>query len=99
MSVELRNRLSGRVGIKLPTTLAFDYPTPEAIAALLLREIIPELDATATTASTRPRVKDEPIAIVAMSCRTPGGVREFGGLLGAACGRARCDRSFSGALG
>ena len=27
MAVELRNRLSGRIGTKLPTTLAFDYPT------------------------------------------------------------------------
>ena len=76
MSVELRNRLSGRVGIKLPTTLAFDYPTPEAIAGLLLRQIVPELDATAATAPARPRAKDEPIAIVAMSCRTPGGVED-----------------------
>ncbi len=80
MSVELRNRLSGRVGTKLPTTLAFDYPTPEAIAGLLLRQVFPELNATASTASTRlrakerPRANDEPIAIVAMSCRTPGGV-------------------------
>ena len=36
-----RNRLSGRVGTKLPTTLAFDYPTAHAIARLLLRS---ELD-------------------------------------------------------
>ena len=80
MSVELRNRVSRRVGLKLPTTLAFDYPTPEALAGLLLRRVVPELDATASTASTRLRAKerahvnDEPIAIVAMSCRTPGGV-------------------------
>ncbi|WP_280712234.1 beta-ketoacyl synthase N-terminal-like domain-containing protein, partial [Bradyrhizobium sp. BR13661] len=74
MSVELRNRLSVQVGMKLPTTLAFDYPTAEAIAAELLRQIFPELDVTAGNAPMRSRAKDEPIAIVAMSCRTPGGV-------------------------
>lgn len=36
MVVELRNRLSARTRIPLPTVLAFDYPTPQAIATLLL---------------------------------------------------------------
>jgi len=82
MSVELRNRLSRRIGIKLPTTLAFDYPTSEAIAGLLLRQVLPEPGAIASTASARLRAKerarlnDEPIAIVAMSCRAPGGVED-----------------------
>jgi acyl carrier protein len=39
MSVQLRNRLSGRIGTKLPTTMAFDYPTARAMAQLLLEKL------------------------------------------------------------
>ncbi|MEV7094004.1 type I polyketide synthase [Amycolatopsis sp. NPDC051045] len=67
-AVELRNRLAAETGRSLPATLAFDHPTAERITEFLL-------GAPATVTETVVAVADdEPIAIVAMSCRYPGGV-------------------------
>jgi acyl carrier protein len=44
-AVELRNRLAAETGIRLPTTLIFDYPTPAALARQLHTEM--GLDAAA----------------------------------------------------
>ncbi|WP_245647329.1 type I polyketide synthase, partial [Microtetraspora niveoalba] len=77
-AVELRNLLSAEIGLSLPATLVFDHPTPTALAAHLAGELLehtqPAADA-AVVSST-----DEPIAIVGMSCRYPGGVRTTGQL-------------------
>ena len=74
MAVELRNQLSARAQTPLPATLAFDYPTPKAIAELLYRRAFAELDVARPAAMPGRTAGDEPIAIVAMACRAPGGV-------------------------
>nr|WP_281032251.1 type I polyketide synthase [Nocardia paucivorans] len=71
-AVELRNRLAKATGLRLSPTLAFDHPTATATARYL-RSRLDESNEQAAPA--RPRVStDEPIAIVGMACRYPGGV-------------------------
>ncbi|MEU0839165.1 type I polyketide synthase, partial [Streptomyces sp. NPDC005962] len=80
-AVELRNRLIAATGVQLPATLVFDYPTASALAGYLRSELVgPDTAADTTVDTSGPTpvtvaADDDPIAIVAMSCRFPGGVR------------------------
>ncbi|MFJ2774485.1 type I polyketide synthase [Streptomyces sp. NPDC087300] len=74
-AVELRNRLTAATGLTLPATVVFDYPNPAALADHLLTVVLEPLGGTDPARDTaRQDVTDEPIAIVAMACRYPGGV-------------------------
>jgi mycoketide-CoA synthase len=73
MAVELRNRLAAATGLRLPATLLFDYPTPRTLAGRLLSDLMGQAPQVAATPYIVPSVEGEPIAIVAMSCRYPGG--------------------------
>ncbi|MEU2042072.1 SDR family NAD(P)-dependent oxidoreductase [Nocardia niwae] len=73
--MEFRNRLSEATGLQLPSTLVFDHPTATAMAKLVRSLAMPDgASEPAEQAPRRNRPVDEPIAIVGMSCRFPGGV-------------------------
>jgi polyketide synthase 12 len=72
-AVEMRNRLKTATGLALSPTLIFDYPTPNGLAGYIRCELagVPEEIAHAPVHRA---TDDDPIAIVGMSCRYPGGV-------------------------
>ncbi|KOV70526.1 SDR family NAD(P)-dependent oxidoreductase, partial [Streptomyces sp. MMG1121] len=73
-AVEFRNRLNAATGLRLPATLVFDQPTPTALAHHLCAELLGSASESAASPLDVSVAADEPIAIVAMSCRLPGNV-------------------------
>ncbi|MEH1101799.1 SDR family NAD(P)-dependent oxidoreductase [Micromonospora sp. CPCC 205561] len=71
-AVEFRNRLNAVVGLRLPVTLVFDYPNPTALAEHLDAELFAGGPAAAVVVASSDG-GDDPIAIVGMGCRFPGG--------------------------
>ena len=74
MAVELRNLLEKSTGAALAATVLFDYPTIEALSGYLAALVVPGGDAETVRAEEGTRDYDEPIAIIGMACRFPGGV-------------------------
>ena len=79
-AVDLRNRLNAATGLRLPATLVFDYPTTAVLAAHLASELLGDLTPDSVAGPTTPTATliepGEPIAIVGMGCRLPGGVTD-----------------------
>ncbi|HEY0938238.1 MAG TPA: SDR family NAD(P)-dependent oxidoreductase, partial [Trebonia sp.] len=80
-ALELRNRVTAATGLKLPSTLVYDHPSPAALAAHLAGQLLADTGpapagpapAGAETPVSAAAAAAEPIAIVGMSCRFPGG--------------------------
>ncbi|WP_225828601.1 type I polyketide synthase [Streptomyces naphthomycinicus] len=74
-AVELRNRLADTTGLRLPATLVFDHPTSRALADHVRDTLFGTGEQETAVPATRTTADDDPIVIVGMSCRYPGGVR------------------------
>ncbi|WP_456341364.1 type I polyketide synthase [Streptomyces tendae] len=74
-AVDLRNRLTAATGLRLPATLIFDHPTSAALADRVLNDLVDgSAETPADSARTAVVASSEPVAIVGMGCRFPGGV-------------------------
>ncbi|UFQ14094.1 MULTISPECIES: type I polyketide synthase [Streptomyces] len=70
----LRERLSAATGLPLSEAVAFDFPTAAALAAHLRTRGAAPRPAARTTRPGDARPDDDPVVIVGMACRYPGGV-------------------------
>jgi acyl transferase domain-containing protein/surfactin synthase thioesterase subunit/acyl carrier protein len=82
MAIELRNRMQKALGVALSSTLAFDYPTLDRLVAHLLNTVlrVDDRPATVPTFDQAGSLPDQPIAVVGVACRLPGGVADAGAL-------------------
>ncbi|WP_435056669.1 type I polyketide synthase, partial [Streptomyces noursei] len=74
-AVELRNRLSTATGLRLTATLVFDYPNTDALADHLQTELFGAVESGARElVPGLVSLVDDPVVVVGMACRYPGGV-------------------------
>ncbi|MER6615929.1 type I polyketide synthase [Streptomyces xantholiticus] len=73
-AVQLRDRLNTATGLQMPASLAYDHPTPAAVVRHIREQFSGRGEDRAAAEAVPVAAADEPIAIVGMSCRLPGGV-------------------------
>jgi acyl transferase domain-containing protein len=79
MAAELLDRLGARTGTALPGTAVFDFPTPAALSRHLSAaagsvSVAVPVPAPVPGTAAGPADADDPVVIVGMACRYPGGV-------------------------
>ncbi|WP_449343268.1 SDR family NAD(P)-dependent oxidoreductase, partial [Streptomyces silvisoli] len=79
-SVELRNLLQAKTGLGLAASVVFDYPTVTRLAGYLAGEFGEPQAAGSAVVPAMVSVTDDPIVLVGMACRFPGGVSDPDGL-------------------
>uniref|UniRef100_A0A2P1CZH3 Type I polyketide synthase n=2 Tax=unclassified Phormidium TaxID=2609805 RepID=A0A2P1CZH3_9CYAN len=81
-AVELRNRLQKSFACSLPATLSFDYPNVKVLADYIAKDVLSietaldenrELNGSKAGFEVIEKSQKEPLAIVGMACRFPGG--------------------------
>ena len=79
-AVEVRNRLRAETGLPLATTAIFDYPNIGALAKHLSEQLFGGAQNHALPAVRTAAAQDDPIVVVGVGCRYPGGVESPEGL-------------------
>ncbi|MCC2275220.1 SDR family NAD(P)-dependent oxidoreductase [Streptomyces sp. ET3-23] len=80
-AVELAQRLSEATSLPLHSGLVYDHPTPDAVARFLHETafahgtvIAPQVSSSVQEPQVPAEARGEPIAVVGMGCRFPGGI-------------------------
>ncbi|MGI5282729.1 SDR family NAD(P)-dependent oxidoreductase [Nonomuraea polychroma] len=74
-AIELRNQINSATDLRLPVTVVFDHPTPAALAAYISTQLADTQAPSAPVARAASSSGDDPIVVIGMACRFPGGVR------------------------
>ncbi|WP_460700705.1 SDR family NAD(P)-dependent oxidoreductase, partial [Nocardia thraciensis] len=79
-ALDVRNRVRRATGVSVPVTAIFDYPTPAALTEHVLEKLGGTTRSRPRRAMRESAGTSEPIAIVGVGCRYPGGVTSRAGL-------------------
>lgn len=73
LAIEFKKALEAKLGLPLPATIIFDFPSISAIAGFALSKMT-AAEMPASGPSLLPAMQDQDVAIIGISCRFPGNV-------------------------